>query len=678
MRGLILLLWLLGFVNLIRAQSDESIRKIITDMLESIAEKQTIEMNYEELIDDLVELSLHPINLNAATKEDLETLFFLTDYQIENILYYVYLNDSLQTIYELQAVEGLDDQTIRNLVHFVFVGESPAKEKTLHLSGNMLGRYQTVFQNAMGFIEENDSTASAYKGSKERVLLKGRLQINDKVEAGFTLEKDPGEEYFSNSILITDFASGFIQFNKPIPLVSKIIIGDYKASFGQGVGMWTDMAFSKSSETSQLRRRPKGVYRYTSTNEASFLRGVATELRYNDFSLSPFVSYKQRDASLEIDTISNAKFILSLKEDGYHRTSGELDNRKSVNEWLAGGRLAYRHHLFHIECGYVSWHLNYPIKNSDHLRDLYRFADDGQTTGWLSYSLFLNRLTLFGEAALQQNKYSAFYQGLTYQAGSDVVMSLAYRSYDASYSAILANPFSESSIINGESGFYGSIRFRPHRKMLITAYGDTFRYNWLKYNVYAPSSGFECFMQADFAINNYCGFYLRYKSTQKSINAKQEEQQTYSISSYQKDNIRFYCNFRASEKLKLQTQVEHSIYLRDEESATKGWLFYQDFKFIPVRKLTLGFRYVYFDIEDYNSRIYMYEPDVLYAFTIPAYMDKGSRLIVNVKWALTRDLKVWFRLAHSYYKGKQSLSSGWNEIPGNKKTEGKIQVQFRF
>ncbi|MBI9062479.1 MAG: helix-hairpin-helix domain-containing protein [Marinilabiliaceae bacterium] len=678
MRILILLIWLSGFVNVIRAQSDESIHKIITDMLESIAEKQTIEMNFEELIDDLVELSLHPMNLNEVTKIDLETLFFLTDYQIENILYYIYSNGPLQTIFELQAVEGLDYQTIRHLVHFVFVGESPSKGEVLHLSGTVLSRYQTVFQNAKGYVEENDSTPSAYIGGKDRVLLKGRLQINNRVETGFTLEKDPGEEYFSNSIPFTDFASGFIQFNKPVKWVNKIIIGDYKASFGQGVGMWTDMAFSKSSETSQLRRRPKGVYRYTSTNEASFLRGVGAELSYKDFSLSPFVSYKQRDASLEMDSITNAKFILSLKEDGYHRTSGELDNQKSVDEWVAGGRLAYRHHLFHIESGYVSWNLNYPIKNSDHLRNLYRFADDEQTTGWFSYSLFLNRLTLFGEAALQQNKYSAFYQGLTYQAGSDVVMSLAYRSYDASYSAILANPFSESSILNGESGFYGSIRFRPHQKMLITAYGDIFEYNWLRYNVYAPSSGFECFIQADFALNNYCDFYLRYKSTQKSINSNHIGQSTYAISSYQKDNIRFCYNFCTFDKFKLQTQVEHSIYRRDEESATKGWLFYQDFKLTPVRNLTIGFRYVYFDIEDYNSRIYMYEPDVLYAFTIPAYMDKGSRLIVNVKWVLTRDLKVWFRLAHSYYKGKQSLSSGWNEISGNEKTEGKIQVQFRF
>jgi len=678
MRSLILLIWLLGFVNLIGAQSDESIRKIITDMLESIAEKQTVEMSYEELIDDLLELSQHPINLNAATKEDLETLFFLTDYQIENILYYIYSNGSLQTIYELQAIEGLDNQTIRHLVHFVDVGESPTKDEPLYLSGNVLGRYQTVFQNAKGYVAENDSTPSAYKGSKDRILLKGRLNFNEKVEAGFTLEKDPGEEYFSNSISITDFASGFIQFNKPAKSVHRIIIGDYKASFGQGVGMWTDMAFSKSSETSQLRRRPKGLCKYASTNESSFLRGVATELRYKKFSFSPFASCKQRDASLEIDTVHNVKFIISLKEDGYHRTSAELDNRKSIDEWVVGGRMAYRHHLFHIESGYVSWNLNYPIKSSDHLRDLYRFADDGQTTGWFSYSLFLHRLTLFGEVALQQNRYSAFYQGLTYQAGSDVVMSLAYRNYDAGYSAILANPFSESSIINGESGFYGSVRFRPHRKLLITAYGDVFKYEWLRYNVFAPSNGFECFIQADFALSNYCGIYLRYKSTQKSINSNQEEYQSYAISSYQKDNIRFCYNYSASDRWKMQTQLEHAIYQRDEESATKGWLFYQDFKFIPISKLTLGFRYVYFDIEDYNSRIYMYEPDVLYAFTIPAYLAMGSRLIVNVKWSLTRDIKAWFRLAHSYYKGEQSLSSGWNEIPGSKKTEGKFQVQFRF
>ncbi len=678
MKAFCLSLVLLGLVTVGVAQSDESIRKIISDMLESIAERQTMEVNYEELIDDLVHLSIHPINLNSATKEELETLFFLTDYQIENILYYIYSNGAMQTIYELQAVEGLDEFVIQYLIQFVYVGDVPVTDVRLHFAGNVFGRYQTVFQNAKGFVEVNDSTSAIYKGSKDRVLLKGQFNINDKVETGFTLEKDPGEEYFSHSISVTDFSSGFIQFNKPVKWVHKIIIGDFKASFGQGVGMWTDMAFSKSSETSQLRRRPKGIYKYTSTNEVSFLRGVAADLHYEKFSFSPFVSYKARDATIEIDSMTNAVHILSLKEDGYHRTDGELEAQNSVKELVLGGRFGYRHHLFHVESGYVNWNLNYPIKRSDHLKDLYRLADEDQTTVWFSYSLFLSRLTLFGELAYQQWKHSAFYQGLTYQAGSDVVLSLAYRNYATQYSAILANPFSESSIINGESGYFGSIRFRPHRKVLITAYGDIFEYDWLRYNVYAPSDGFEFFIQADYSLNKNCNFYLRYKSTQKSINSNQVEGQVYSISSYQKDNIRVYYNFKLSDKCRLQTQAEHSIYRRDKDFTTNGWLFYQDFKFLPYTKLSLGVRYVYFDIEDYNSRIYMYEPDVLYAFTIPAFMDQGSRIIVNAKWSLTRDLKVWFRLAHSYYKGKESISSGWNEISGYEKTEGKIQIQYRF
>jgi len=661
-----------------RAQRDESIRKIIADMLESIAEKQTIEMNYEELVDDLYELAMHPINLNSASKDDLEMLFFLTDFQIENILYYIYSNGALQTIFELQAIEGMDEKIIQHLIHFVYVGESPAKKKKLDLLGNVLARYQTVFQDAKGFVDVNDSTPSVYKGTNDRVLLKGRFNLNDKMEAGFTLEKDPGEVYMSTSTFMTDFTSGFIQFNKPTQWLHKIVIGDYKASFGQGLGMWTDMAFSKSAETSQLRRRPKGVGKYTSTNESSFLRGIAAELRYKHLSLTPFVSYRNKDASLEFDSINNTVLISSLKEDGYHRTLNELDNRNSVDEWITGGRLAYRHHLFHVETGYVSWNLNHTIKQGDHLKDLYRFSSHEQTNGWFSYSLFLSRLTLFCEVAIQQNRYPAFFQGLTYQAGSDVILSLAYRNYDASYSAILANPFSESSIVNGESGFFGSIRFRPHRKMLITAYADFFKYDWLRHNIYAPSEGFECFVQGGYTLSSNCSLYLRCKTTQKSINSTQEGIQNYAISSYQKDNIRFYYSYYPSDKWKLQTQIEHSIYQREGMSSSKGWLFYQDFKFMPFKKLALGVRYVYFDIDDYNSRIYMYEPDVLYAFTIPAYMDMGSRLIVNAKWNITRNFKVWFRLAHSYYKDKEALSSGWNEISGHKKTEGKIQVQFRF
>jgi len=92
----------------------------------------------------------------------------------------------------------------------------------------------------------------------------------------------------------------------------------------------------------------------------------------------------------------------------------------------------------------------------------------------------------------------------------------------------------------------------------------------------------------------------------------------------------------------------------------------------------LAVRYVLFDIDEYNSRIYNYEPDVLYAFTIPSYMNRGSRILFNVNFKPLKNLRLWARLAHTNYRGLQHMGSGNQQIDGNRLTEVKFQVQYRF
>ena len=61
--------------------------------------------------DELEELShrLHePLNLNTATREELEQFPFLTSLQVENIQAYLYIHGQMQSIYELQLVEEMD------------------------------------------------------------------------------------------------------------------------------------------------------------------------------------------------------------------------------------------------------------------------------------------------------------------------------------------------------------------------------------------------------------------------------------------------------------------------------------------------------------------------------------------------------------------------------------------
>ncbi|WP_430814123.1 helix-hairpin-helix domain-containing protein [Carboxylicivirga sp. RSCT41] len=657
----------------LHAQQTDDLQKMISDMLEAMATQQLENVDYEQVVNDLIMLSQRPVNLNEAQKEDLEQFFFLSDQQIENFLYYRYVNGPLYSVFELQAVEQMDHLTISYLLPFV-VTEPVEEKKAKRFYGNVLARVQSTVQTPVGYQAKNDSTEAAYLGSKEKWLMRARFYYGDLIEAGMTLEKDQGEKAFPNYFPVADFSSGFIRFSNPLKYLETVIIGDYRLSFGQGLAVWTDMAFSKTTETAQLRRRPRGINSYTSVNESSFLRGTAVKVRSGNWSLAPFVSYKKRDASFVNDTIDGIN-VSSLQETGYHRTQPELDNRLSVNERVYGLQSAYRHHLFHVDAGYVNWSIDEPVALKTHLKDKYRFSGDIQETIWLSHAVFLNRLTLFGELAVQNSEHKGIYQGLSYNPGFDVALSVAYRKYSNGYSAILSNPFSESSSRGGESGVFTSLSLSPLEKISLRAYADLFSYDWLRYNVYRPSTGFEWFTQADYRINNYHFAYLRYKSTQKEINSGAQVTM-YEVHACQKDNLRLFYAYKPNDKWRFQTQIEQSFY-KEGVTSEAGWMAFQDVGF-KSGKWTLSGRYIVFDIEDYNSRIYAYEPDVLYAFSIPAYMNKGTKLILNKSIKPVKNLRIWGRLAHTKYANIEELGSGHQLIKGNKLTEWKIQMQYRF
>ena len=89
-------------------------------------------------------------------------------------------------------------------------------------------------------------------------------------------------------------------------------------------------------------------------------------------------------------------------------------------------------------------------------------------------------------------------------------------------------------------------------------------------------------------------------------------------------------------------------------------------------------RYALFDTDSYNSRIYAYESDILYAFSIPAYYSKGSRLYFNLKYTLRDFLDIWLRYSQTYYSDLDVISSGLNQINGNAKSEIKVQVRIKI
>ena len=56
-----------------------------------------------------------------------------------------------------------------------------------------------------------------------------------------------------------------------------------------------------------------------------------------------------------------------------------------------------------------------------------------------------------------------------------------------------------------------------------------------------------------------------------------------------------------------------------------------------------------FDAREWANRIYLYEHDVLYAFSIPATYGLGGRAYLGLRWQIIKQLAIYFRISETVY-----------------------------
>ena len=94
--------------------------------------------------------------------------------------------------------------------------------------------------------------------------------------------------------------------------------------------------------------------------------------------------------------------------------------------------------------------------------------------------------------------------------------------------------------------------------------------------------------------------------------------------------------------------------------------------------MRLTARYALFDTDDYDTRQYVFEQDVLYAFSVPALSGRGTRVYGLAQISCTRHLTLWLRLAETHFRHQRTVGSGLEEIQGPRRTEFKAQARYRF
>lgn len=735
MKRLILIILSLFFVTFAKAQiaidtlSTEALNNLLIEQVERLAEDSDDDLDYEDLLESYIFFSENPINLNSEEVMQLVELRLLTIFQYEEIQKYRRYYGDFLFLDELEMVEGFDEQTIAIIRPVVCIGHDQSKDKlTLDKMARygkhqLVGRYEQVLERQQGYMPIDDSSLLAkpnshYLGSPQKYQLKYTYNYRNKIRAGFVLEKDAGELFFTDKVSDTiqallgknyrkgfDFI-GFHLYAKDLGIVKTAVLGDYQLSFGQGLTLWSGLSFGKAGAGSSVMKQGRGITPKGSASEYGFMRGAAVTLGNGPFSGTIFYSNRWIDANISVaDSLDEAELVSSLQETGYHRTIGELQDRHAIQQQVVGGHLAYA--IAHFEVGYTAHHtwLSTPLQLKPSHYNQFYFQGQRLTNQGIDFKYVRGKYALFGEVAMSYNNDAKVPEpvegpaqtqsgvstssttldrfagliGLTIKPAGYLDFTILYRDYGKAYQNLFSNAFSEGSRNQGQRGIYLGVEVAPAPYWNILAYADQFQFTWLTSQVNAPSRGHDYYLHISHSFSKRTNAYLQLRSKTKMKNSTDGMVFSHYPILYTKSAVRFNINYQISRDFHCSNKAEYAHYHNEDDNNEHGYFLCQDIAYKPENKpYSLSFRYAIFDAKDYNTRIYAYENDVLYSFSVPALYGKGMRVYLLGKVKLFNALTLYARIGRTIYSDRDQVGSGLTLIEGNHKTDLKVEAVWKL
>ena len=570
------------------------------------AEEEDLQLHLQELR----ELSEHPININTATVDDFLQLPFLSEEQIEQIHAYIYLHGQMQTLAELRLVPLIDDATRRRLSLFVYAEpEKKEEDKRLfsYLRNDFSSRLDIPLYYRLGQQQEN-----GYRGDALYHRIRYTLGNSKHFQAGLRVEKDAGERYY-------DSYGGYVML-RDVGILNKAIVGDYRIGFGEGLVLGGNIWNSKNTPSLKMQG---GIRPMTGMDEVNFLRGAAITLSLNKhISLSAFGSYRKRDA-----TLTNNGEVQTLLATGYHRTASEWERKRNVGSAVLGGNISWYDKGFHFGAtGYWQKFSRELNPGSQQYRAIYPKGDAFGTAG-VNYGYTRYRLSFAGETAYSTAGGGwATINRASWNISRNYILSAVQRFYAYQYYSFYASSLAENSSAQNESGVLLHLQAEPLAGLQLTAYADFFHHPWPRYRMTHGSTGQEFFLQGSYAVSRRHTILARYQLKRKE-NADVME---------------------PHHRVKLQWTVEQTG--RWRQSAR--WM-------LPKPNLTLNAQLGYFNTDDYLSRIYLNSPALYSTFSSSSYFGHGVMGVLTCRLK-SKNEKLWlegrYRLLRYFDRDEQGTA----------------------
>ena len=669
--------------------------EINPDIIEDFIQNQAADVafDFNTIFEQLDAFRKNPINLNKATTEDLEELNLLTELQIVQFFKYRQRAGHLIAIQELQAVPGFDLKTIRMILPFVRVGghvddfQIPVNEMLVKGTNELFFRWGKVLETQKGFVPlEEGQTGNRFLGDPNKLYIRFRHNYDTRLRFGFTAEKDAGEEFFKASNQKGfDFYSAHLFVKDYNQKIKALALGDFSASFGQGLILYSGFGRGKGSQVMNIKRNRRALTAYASADENNFLRGAGTTIRLNEnLELTAFASIRKRDANiLQPDTLDSEEALIrfsSLQNSGLHRTPNEIADEDELQQTTFGGQIKFKKENGQLALNILHDRFDKTLKRKISPYNQFFFNGQQLTNISLDYSYIFRNINFFGETARSSNGAVATTNGLLMTLDRHIDFGVLYRNFPKNYHALNARPVAESSGAINENGLYLATIIRMNRFWKLAAYFDMWKHPWLSFNADAPSKGHEYRARLSYYLKRKLDAYLEFRTQVSEINAADSEAVIDYLVPSRLSQARLHLSSKITKAIELRSRIDFGFYDNGfSKNLQTGFLVYQDIIYKPLSfPLSFTTRFALFDTDGYAVRFYEYENDLLYSFSIPAYYNKGRRFYLNLRYKGIQNLTLELRYAQTYWANKKYFGSGLTKINGPSRSEVKAQVKYRF
>lgn len=417
-------------------------------------------------------------------------------------------------------------------------------------------------------------------------------QAGEKFEAALTLDTDAGERF-------PDFvAAGFRK--------GGFYVGDYSLRFGQGLALWNGFSMNALGEPSSMVRRGRGIALHKSNEENDFFRGVAYENVFRGFGYAAFASFNALDARV----VDGA--YTSLKETGIHVTDAEKEWKNAMHEFVVG--MAVSREAGTWQFTFLATAYGYDKKNGRKLRKDNELQMFDGLWGNASLSCYgsIGSVRISGEAAMDAHFAPAVTVGAVWSPSYNFEAAGSFRAFSPAYIAVHASDGTNNKIGGSLAVKYISGGF----KLNANAQSDFFP--WYRFN--KPAGG-------------------------RTIKARAVAE--YSFDSGAAATAQISWSERLKYRAHLSVPVGSFTFAVRAEGNGGGYACYAEASF-AAKKLGISARGTYYDVEDWNSRIYFYEKGLPQTFGSQAYYGKGFGEYLVIKYSPNSRLDFWLKLQQDY------------------------------